>query len=99
MFQLSQSMTFSMVSPRALVSSATAVRIMSLASSLAPRAVTKMFRGYRVRISSSMEVYREKVVETVTRSAVNSTQMEASPAAFCFIRNSMPEMAVKWLVL
>ena len=46
-----------------------------------------------------MEVYREKVVDTVTSRAVNSTQMEASPAAFCFMRNSMPEMAVKWLVL
>ena len=58
-----------------------------------------MFRGYRVRISPSMEVYREKVVDTVTSSAVNKMQMEASPAAFCFIRYSIPETAVKWFSL
>ena len=46
-----------------------------------------------------MEVYREKVVDTVTSRAVNSTQMEASPAAFCFIRYSIPETAVKWFSL
>lgn len=37
-----------------------------------------------------MLVYREKVVDTVTSKAVNSTQMEARPAAFCFMRKSMP---------
>ena len=34
---------------------------------------------------SSMPVYSEKVVETVTKRQVNSMQMEARPAAFCFI--------------
>ena len=99
MSQHSRSTTFSMVSPRALDFSATTSRIMSLASWLAPWAVTTTFRGYLARMRPLILVYREKVVDTVTSSAVNKMQMEASPAAFCFIRYSMPETAVKWFSL
>ena len=61
----------------------------------AASAVLRAFSAARCAAICSNPKYKQAVVDTVTSTMVERIQMLESPAAFCFIRYSIPDTAVK----
>ena len=51
--------------------------------------------GYRSRRTPSMPLYSVRVPASITSTMVERMHTLASPTAFCFMRYSRPETAVK----
>ena len=58
-------------------------------------AASAVLRAFSAARCAAIPAYRLTVVDTVTSTMVERIQMLESPAAFCFIRYSIPDTAVK----